>query len=257
MSSRYLSALILLVLVPVVGCNPAVQAQVTEKPQSKENIQRESVANEGTDETKEDAADDKDRPADNNSPADNKSPRDQNKSDDDERQENDEQQEKPLSPSEAEFQRRMKSLEKSFEKENRPERPSFDNTASKRRRSGSITFDDIKFEMEKGEKFNRKMLTDDINDLVGQRISIKGYIRPNNKNKGLKKFVFVRDDKECCFGPGAALYDCVLVTLAKGKESDFTVRPITVEGEFYLKEFNGPDRRVWAVYRMKNCRVVK
>ena len=162
---------------------------------------------------------------------------------------------KPLSASEAEFKRRMKALEESLEKENRPARPDFAKPAAKR--NGAITFDDIKFEMEKGEKFNRKMLTDDITDLVGKRISIKGYIRPNNKNKGLKKFVFVRDDKECCFGPGAALFDCVLVSLDKGKESDFTVRPITVEGEFFLKEFNGPDRRVWAVYRMKNCRVVK
>lgn len=162
---------------------------------------------------------------------------------------------KPLSASQAEYERRMKSLEGAIEKENRPELPKFEGAAKKR--NGSITFDDIKFEMEKGEKFNREMLTDEIIGLVKQTISIKGYIRPNNKNKGLKKFVFVRDDKECCFGPGAALYDCILVKLAEGKETDFTVRPITIEGEFFLKEFNGPDRRVWAVYRMKNGRVVK
>ena len=143
-------------------------------------------------------------------------------------------------------------MAKAAESENRLERPSF---SAKKRNGGSITFDDIKFEMEKGERFNRKMITESINDLVGKRIQLKGFIKPSIRQKDLDKFVFVRDDKECCFGPGAALFDCVLVTMAKGNESDFTVRPITVEGEFYLREFEGPNGRIWAVYRMKDCKV--
>ena len=268
MSSRIFSWLIVaLLFVFTVGCKPTVRAGATEKTDSrKSKIQTTEPTTEsrsGSDNI--DAKSDRGE----NSATDKKEESDTPKQPDQDKKEadkfenstagekgEDEKQEKQLSPSEAEFQRRMQSLKKSVAEENRPERPAFNNRP-KNRKAGSITFDDIKFQMEKGDKFSRKMLTEDINDLVGQRVSIKGYIRPNNKNKGLKKFVFVRDDKECCFGPGAALYDCVLVTLAKGKESDFTVRPITVEGEFYLKEFNGPDRRVWAVYRMKNCRVVQ
>lgn len=152
----------------------------------------------------------------------------------------------------SERERRLKSLAKSVEKEERPDTPTF---STRKRKGNSITFDDIKFEMEKGDRFTRDMLTDSINDLVGKRLKLKGYIRPSIKQRGLTKFIFVRDDKECCFGPGAALYDCVLVTLEKGLSSDFTVRPITVEGEFYLKEFEGPDGKIWAVYRMKNGKV--
>ena len=35
-----------------------------------------------------------------------------------------------------------------------------------------LTFDDVKFEMEKDEEFERDMLTDEINDMRGKRISI-------------------------------------------------------------------------------------
>lgn len=115
-----------------------------------------------------------------------------------------------------------------------------------------LTFDDIAFEMKKSDKFNRKMLTDEIREYDGQVIRLRGYIRPSFRQSGLKKFVFVRDNKECCFGPGAAIFDCVLVELAKDKATDYTVRPVTIEGRFFLKEFKGPDKNIWAVYRMKN-----
>ena len=118
-----------------------------------------------------------------------------------------------------------------------------------------LTFDDLTFEMEKDEKFERSMLTPKINSYDGIRISLRGFIRPSFTQSGLTKFVFVRDNKECCFGPGAALYDCVLVRLAKGKKTDYTVRPVTVEGKFYLKEYTGPDGNVWSIYRMKDALV--
>jgi hypothetical protein len=113
-----------------------------------------------------------------------------------------------------------------------------------------LTFDDLKFEMEKGSKFDRKLLTEKINSYNSNTVKIRGYIRPAFSQTGLKKFIFVRDNKECCFGPGAALYDCVLVTLAKGKKTDYTVRPVTVEGKFKIDEYKGVDGKVWAIYRM-------
>ena len=116
-----------------------------------------------------------------------------------------------------------------------------------------LTFDDLKFEMKKGERFKDSMLTQDILDLEGQVIRVRGFIRPSLKQKGIAKFVFVRDNQECCFGPGAMLYDCILVQVEKGKELDFTVRPITIEGKFYIKKFKGPDDKVWAIFRMKEA----
>ena len=118
-----------------------------------------------------------------------------------------------------------------------------------------LTFDDLKFEMEKGSPFNRKLLTPKINGYHNSTVKLRGYIRPSFTQSGLSKFIFVRDNKECCFGPGAAIFDCVLVRLEAGLETDFTVRPISIEVKFSLKEYKGPDGNVWSIYRMTDAKV--
>ncbi len=118
-----------------------------------------------------------------------------------------------------------------------------------------LTFDDVEFEMEEDEEFERNMLTDEICAMEGKRISIRGFILPNGtRASGNTKFILVRDNLECCFGPGAALYDCVLVKLRKDHEVDFTVRPVTVEGTLQLKEL-AIGGRTMAIFRMRNCTV--
>lgn len=118
-----------------------------------------------------------------------------------------------------------------------------------------LTFDDLVFPMEKKDNFKRSMLSEDHDRLDQRKVSISGYIRPSARQSGLTKFVFVRDNMECCFGPGAALYDCILVKLANGRSTDYTVRPVTIEGNFYIKEFTGPNGKTWAIFRMKNGQV--
>ncbi|MEX0818498.1 MAG: DUF3299 domain-containing protein [Pirellulaceae bacterium] len=113
-----------------------------------------------------------------------------------------------------------------------------------------LTFDDIKFDIKKDAPFKREMLTDKIERLSGSPIKIRGYILPSFQQKGIKQFVLVRDNMECCFGPGAALYDCILVEMAPGKSASFTVRPVSVEGRFEISEFIGPDGKHLAIYRM-------
>ena len=119
----------------------------------------------------------------------------------------------------------------------------------------NLSFNDFKFKMKKGEKFEKSMITDEIKKYVGKRITIRGYIRPSFKQKDLKQFILVRDNMECCFGPGAMLYDCMIVRMQKGISTDFTVRPIAVEGEFQIREFMGPDDKQWAIYQLKGYKV--
>ncbi|MBC8351980.1 MAG: DUF3299 domain-containing protein [Planctomycetes bacterium] len=114
----------------------------------------------------------------------------------------------------------------------------------------NLTFDDIKFDIKKDAPFKRSMLTDKIEKLAESRVKIRGYILPSFQQKGIKQFVLVRDNMECCFGPGAALYDCILVEMAPGKSASFTVRPVSVEGKFEISEFKGPDGKHLAIYRM-------
>ena len=112
------------------------------------------------------------------------------------------------------------------------------------------SFDDVKFEMEKTDLFQRSMLTPKIEALSGERIRIRGYMFPTSLPRGIKEFVLVRDNMECCFGPGAALFDCILVRMTPGKTAEFSIRPIAVEGTFRVEEFAGSDGRPLAIYQM-------
>ena len=121
---------------------------------------------------------------------------------------------------------------------------------SKRSKTQAISFDDIKFNMKIDDPFDRSMLTKKINDYDGQKIKIRGYILPSFKQDGLTQFVLVRDNLECCFGPGAALYDCVMVEMQVGKSASYSVRPVTVEGDFKIAEWEDYDGVIRAIYHL-------
>ena len=114
----------------------------------------------------------------------------------------------------------------------------------------AISFDDIAFKMDKEELFKRSMLTKKINDFEGTAIKIRGFILPSFKQDGLTQFVLVRDNMECCFGPGAALYDCIMVQMQPGESASYSVRPVTVEGNFKIQEWKDFDGVIRAIYHL-------
>ena len=118
-----------------------------------------------------------------------------------------------------------------------------------------ISFDTIKFDMKKEDPFDQKMLTPTVKKLVSNKVRIRGYILPSFQQEGLKQFVLVRDNLECCFGPGAALYDCVVVQMNEGKSTDFTTRPVAVEGVFSLDELRDADGKCLAIYHLQGDKV--
>lgn len=123
---------------------------------------------------------------------------------------------------------------------------------------GEITFDDIKFDIEKDGAFEKKMLTDKVRKLEGKTVQLRGYILPSTlfRETNINEFVLVRDNQECCFGPGAALYDCVIINLVDGVTTDFTTRPVTVKGKFHFKEFLYPDNSGhFAVFQIEGTAV--
>lgn len=121
--------------------------------------------------------------------------------------------------------------------------------------AAETTFDDIKFEMELNGRFKRSMLTPKVEDLFGQRIRIRGYMYPTLKRRGLTAFVLVRDNQECCFGPGAALFDCIRVQMHPDKSAEYSIRPIAVEGVFKFEEFADMDGTTRAIYMLDQASV--
>jgi hypothetical protein len=104
------------------------------------------------------------------------------------------------------------------------------------RARGEINFDDLKFELAKDAPFESELLTEEIRQLVGTKVKLRGYILPSTlfSETNISQFVLVRDNQECCFGPGAALFDCVMVQMVGGETTDFVTRPVTVEGTFVI-----------------------
>ena len=113
-----------------------------------------------------------------------------------------------------------------------------------------ITFDDIKFPMEKTDTFKRSMITPEIEALSDKLIRVRGYILPTFQQSGITQFVLVRDNLECCFGPGAALYDCVYVTMKAGKSAEFSTRPVVVQGDFKVEEIPDADGKPIVIYQL-------
>jgi hypothetical protein len=113
------------------------------------------------------------------------------------------------------------------------------------RKRGDYTFDDLKFEIKPDQVFAESMLGDSVKDLNGKKLRIRGYILPSStfQLKGIKQFVLVRDDRECCFGPGAALYDCIMIEMQGDKTAEFSTKPIAVSGTLMIdtESFQYPD----------------
>ena len=122
-----------------------------------------------------------------------------------------------------------------------------DKSAAQKR---DITFDDILLDLKKGDPYKPELLTDKVKKLDGKPVKIRGYILPGFQQSGIKQFVLVRDNNECCFGPGAALHDCILVEMVGDATTDFTVVPVSVEGKFTINEVLGPDGKHLAIYHL-------
>jgi hypothetical protein len=114
----------------------------------------------------------------------------------------------------------------------------------------AISFDDVKLDLKKDQPYKEELLTPAIKKLDGKQVRIRGYILPSFQQTGIKQFVLVRDNMECCFGPGAALHDCIVVEMAAGASTDYTVRPVTVEGKFSVKQLTDPEGKTLAIYRL-------
>jgi hypothetical protein len=133
-----------------------------------------------------------------------------------------------------------------------PQRPSgLPSTGSK-----DVTFDDIKLELKKEDAYTPAALTDKVKQLDGESIRIRGFILPSFQQEGIKQFVLVRDNMECCFGPGALLHDCILVEMIAPATATFTVRPVSVEGKFSIREVKDPyNGRHLAIYHLDGKQV--
>jgi hypothetical protein len=114
----------------------------------------------------------------------------------------------------------------------------------------NITFDTVKLDMKKGDPFKRSLITPTIERLDGARIRVRGYILPPFQQTGLTRFVLVRDNMACCFGPGAMIFDSMIVELKPGLTIDYVISPVAVEGTFNIRVVEGPSGKPISIYHV-------
>jgi hypothetical protein len=92
--------------------------------------------------------------------------------------------------------------------------------------------------------------------LEGQRIRIRGFMFPAFMETGLRGFILVRDNQECCFGPGAKIYDHIEVAMRKGVTTDYIPgRPFDVVGRFHIRP-EADDEELYQLYQLEDAIVI-
>jgi len=75
-------------------------------------------------------------------------------------------------------------------------------------------------------------------DLEGKKIFIKGFIYPGREKDGIRQFLLVRDQGDCCFGGNPKLTDRIQVTLEDPLRLKFESRLHKVGGTFHVAPAN-------------------
>ncbi len=87
--------------------------------------------------------------------------------------------------------------------------------------------------------------------LDGQRVFLKGYIYPGQKTDGIKTFLLVRDQGDCCFGGNPKVTDRIQVTLVDPLRLTFRKRLHGVAGVFHVKPAPAIDGIGGVYYQME------
>lgn len=72
-------------------------------------------------------------------------------------------------------------------------------------------------------------MPDWMKSLDGRTVRIRGYMNPQYQADGIERFALLRDNKECCFGPGAKIYDNILIRMKDGTTTDYVPEAETLD----------------------------
>jgi hypothetical protein len=75
-------------------------------------------------------------------------------------------------------------------------------------------------------------------ELEGKKIFIKGFIYPGREKDGIRQFLLVRDQGDCCFGGNPKITDRIQVTLVDPLRLKFQSRLHKVGGTFHVSPAN-------------------
>lgn len=77
----------------------------------------------------------------------------------------------------------------------------------------------------------------DVAALDGQKVFLKGYMYPEEKQEGIRSFILVKDSGQCCYGGNPDLKDMIQVQIANPEGVKLDTGLVSVAGVFHLKDF--------------------
>lgn len=80
------------------------------------------------------------------------------------------------------------------------------------------------------------IIPEDVRRLDGEKVFIKGYMRPQEFKSNIPEFLLVRDNQQCCFGPLADVkyFDQVRVKLVPPLSADYSSGVLRVGGRLKI-----------------------
>jgi hypothetical protein len=88
----------------------------------------------------------------------------------------------------------------------------------------------------------------------GRNVLLKGYMFPGAQVSGIRQFLLVRDQGDCCFGGNPKITDRVLVTLAEPAGVAFTPRLVKIAGRFSVRPAGAPEIGGGVLYHLEDAR---
>ncbi|MEP3481095.1 MAG: hypothetical protein ABJZ55_17740 [Fuerstiella sp.] len=94
---------------------------------------------------------------------------------------------------------------------------------------------------------NARRLHQKVAPFVGQKVFLKGYMYNLQKYEGLKDFVFLKDNGECCFGGEPKPFDMMVVSMPEGKTTKAFRSMIAVSGTLSADVTAGEGEPVYTI----------
>lgn len=87
----------------------------------------------------------------------------------------------------------------------------------------------------------------------GKDVLLKGYMYPGKQQNGIRQFLLVRDQGDCCFGGNPKITDRVLVQIADKRGIEYTARMRKIAGRFAIRPAGTADVEGGVLYHLENA----
>lgn len=89
----------------------------------------------------------------------------------------------------------------------------------------------------------------------GRDVLLKGYMYPGKQTQGIRQFLLVRDQGDCCFGGNPKITDRVLVHIADPAGIEFSPRLKKIAGRFHVRPVGTDALAGGVLYHLENASV--